>query len=137
MSAGEAWQQRLRASGYRLTSQRRQLLEALGGLGHATPEELHQAVGDAANLSTVYRTLELLEGLGLVRHTHLSHSSPSYSVIGPAEHVHVVCRDCEAVQEVDASLLDGLVGEIDRVLGFGVDVGHLSLFGLCAACRTR
>ncbi|MBW8792615.1 MAG: transcriptional repressor [Streptomyces sp.] len=134
---GEAWQQELRARGYRLTPQRQRVLEAVGVLGHATPEAISEQVGDGVNLSTVYRSLELLEDLGLVRHTHLNHGSPSYSVAGSADHVHLVCRDCEAVLEVGAELLQPLVATIADEQGFSVDVGHVALFGRCAACANR
>lgn len=136
-TADEAWQQELRAKGYRLTPQRRQVLEAVGRLGHATPEDISREVGERATLSTVYRTLELLEGLGLVRHTHLSHSSPSYSVAGSADHVHLVCRECEAVEEVDARLLDPVVSRLAADRGFSVDVGHVALFGRCRTCANH
>ena len=68
--------------------------------GHATPEQISEAVPEV-DLTTVYRTLELLEELGLVRHTHLDHGAPSYR---PAEddHVHVVCHDCGAVVDAPA-----------------------------------
>ncbi|MEZ5194785.1 MAG: transcriptional repressor, partial [Nocardioides sp.] len=72
---------RLRSSGYRLTAQRELVLEAVDRLGHATPDEVFAEVrahSSAINISTVYRTLEVLEGLGLVRHAHLSDRAPTY-----------------------------------------------------------
>lgn len=70
-SSTEGWQSTLRAKGYRLTPQRELVLGAVERLGHATPDEILTAVrveSQAVNISTVYRTLELLEELGLVRH---------------------------------------------------------------------
>ena len=130
------WEQELRSRGYRMTGQRRQVLEAVARLGHATPEDISQAVGGGANLSTVYRTLELLEELELVRHTHLSHGSPSYSLAGSADHVHLVCRTCGGVAEAAAGLLDAAVARLRTDQGFAVDVGHIALFGTCAACSS-
>ena len=49
----------------------------------------------AVNVSTVYRTLELLEELGLVRHAHISDRAPTYHSTTAPEHVHLVCRDCQ------------------------------------------
>lgn len=132
---GDAWQQELRARGYRLTPQRRRVLEAVGELGHGTPEEIAQRA-DGVNLSTVYRTLELLEELGLVKHTHLSHGSPSFSVAGPSDHVHLVCRDCGGVIEVDASLLQDVERSVQAENGFAIDLGHVALFGSCRQCTT-
>ena len=131
------WQAELRAKGYRLTPQRQLVLEAVGELGHATPEEIATAVRRTAggvNISTVYRTLELLEELGLVRHTHLGHGAPTYSVAGNDDHVHLVCRDCEAVEEATTDVVSELVARLAAEKGFVVDVGHVALFGRCRAC---
>ncbi|MGC9670126.1 Fur family transcriptional regulator [Planosporangium sp. 12N6] len=129
----------LRARGLRLTAQRQLVLEAVYALGHATPDQVHAAVARTAagvNITTVYRTLELLEELGLVTHTHLSHGSPTYHAVGEDQHVHLVCRACGGVDEVPPSVLDGLVGELERTRGFAVDVGHVALFGTCGQCST-
>ena len=69
------WRERLREKGYRLTPQRELILSAVETLGHATPDEVLAEVrthSTAVNASTVYRTLEVLEELGLIRHAHLS-----------------------------------------------------------------
>ncbi|HUR15243.1 MAG TPA: transcriptional repressor [Mycobacteriales bacterium] len=134
---GAPWQERLRARGYRLTPQRQLVLEAVGALGHATPEELVTEVrrtATAVNISTVYRTLELLEELGLVQHTHLGHGAPTYSVAGDDDHVHLVCRLCGAVEEAQRALVGDVVARLRTELGFSVDVGHFALFGTCRAC---
>jgi Fur family ferric uptake transcriptional regulator len=63
----QTWDDTLRASGYRVTVQRQLVLEAVTRLEHATPEEIHAEVRQTAagvNVSTVYRTLELLEQIG-------------------------------------------------------------------------
>jgi Fur family ferric uptake transcriptional regulator len=135
--AAEDWQAQLRARGYRLTPQRQLVLEAVGQLGHGTPDEIAGAVQQTAsgvNISTVYRTLELLEELGLVQHTHLGHGAPTYSIPQDDDHVHLVCRDCGGLQEVDSSLLEDVVGRLSSERGFTVDVGHFAVFGRCAAC---
>jgi Fur family ferric uptake transcriptional regulator len=127
----------LRARGLRLTAQRQLILEAVHGLGHATPEQVHSAVREVAagvNITTVYRTLELLEELGLVSHTHLSHGSPTFHAIGEEQHVHLVCRVCGAVDEVSPTLLAPLANQLEGQRGFLVDIGHVALFGLCAQC---
>src|SRR4051795_13047192 len=92
----------LRERGLRLTPQRQLILEAVHELGHATPEQVHTAVRErvaGVNITTVYRTLELLEELGLVNHTHLSHGSPTYHTAGEDQHVHLVCRGCGSISE--------------------------------------
>lgn len=93
-----------------------------------------QQTATSVNISTVYRTLELLEELGLLQHTHMGHGAPTYSIPTDDDHVHLVCRDCGGVQEVDSSLLADVVGRLSSERGFTVDVGHFAVFGRCAAC---
>jgi Fur family ferric uptake transcriptional regulator len=134
---GEQWQADLRARGYRLTPQRQLVLEAVARLGHATPDEIATTVRETAsgvNISTVYRTLELLEELGLVTHTHLGHGPPTYHAATDDDHVHLVCRVCGNVSETSPGLVDGVVRELRETVGFDADVGHLAIFGTCRGC---
>jgi len=134
----QAWDDTLRASGYRVTPQRQLVLEAVTKLEHATPEEIFADIRQTArgvNVSTVYRTLELLEQIGLVTHTHLSHGAPRYHLAAEAQHVHLVCRGCEKIIEIDPAAVTGLTSALDEQFGFETDVGHLTVFGRCAECR--
>lgn len=127
---------RLREQGLRLTPQRQLILRAVEELGHATPDEVLAHVRSqvsSVNASTVYRTLEVLEELGLVRHTHLSDRAPTYHSTTEHEHVHVVCRRCHAVRSHDAEAVAPLVAALGAD-GFMVDIGHLAVFGECADC---
>jgi Fur family transcriptional regulator, ferric uptake regulator len=123
---------RLRARGLRRTPQREQVLAAVRHLGHATPEQIGDEV-DGVDVATVYRTLELLEELDLVRHTHLGHGAPSYR---PAEdqHIHVVCHECGKVVDADPSIVDRLEQQLADERGFRLDRAHLTVFGRCADC---
>jgi Fur family ferric uptake transcriptional regulator len=127
----------LRARGLRLTAQRQLVLEAVYTLGHATPDQVHAEVARTAagvNITTVYRTLELLEELGLVTHAHLSHGAPTYHTVSGAQHVHLVCRACGSVGEAPSEMLAPLADSLESERGFLIDVGHVALFGICAAC---
>jgi len=127
----------LRSKGYRLTPQRQLVLEAVTALGHGTPEEILADVrrtASAVNVSTVYRSLELLESLGLVTHTHLGHGAPTYHLADDADHVHLVCRGCGTVQEVPASAVEDTVERLAADHRFHVDVRHFAIFGTCAGC---
>ncbi|WP_148573002.1 Fur family transcriptional regulator [Nocardioides caldifontis] len=138
MTAREDWQELLREKGYRLTPQRELVLSAVDRLGHATPDEVLSAVREqssAVNISTVYRTLDLLEELGLVRHTHLTDRAPTYHSTATPQHVHLVCRDCRAVIDADPAEFDTLVARLRKQHGFEPDIGHLTVFGRCADCR--
>src|SRR5262245_3069113 len=104
--------ERLRSSGKRLTPQRELILRAVDSLGHASPDEVLAEVrkqSSAINISTVYRTLEVLEELGLVKHAHLSDRAPTYHSVGGHEHFHLVCRNCHRVISVDPGVLDPLL----------------------------
>ncbi len=115
-----------------MTPQREAVLAAVRQLGHATPEQLATAV-DGVDLATVYRTLELLEQLGFVRHTHLGHGAPSYRPAGD-EHIHVVCHTCGSVTDADPRLLDELSDRLRTGQGFEVDRAHFTVFGHCSHC---
>lgn len=133
------WHEELRSRGYRVTPQRQLVLEAVTRLGHATPEDICGEVQETArgvNISTVYRTLELLEELGMVTHTHLGHGAPTYHLASEADHVHLVCRNCEKVTEIRPDVVQGLVETLDREFGFVTDVHHLTIFGQCRDCKS-
>ena len=132
------WDEQLRARGYRVTPQRQLVLEAVARLDHATPEEIFAQVQQTArgvNVSTIYRTLELLEQIGMVTHTHLGHGAPTYHLADDADHVHLVCRSCGQVAETSPELVQETVDRIASDHGFTADVRHFAIFGLCAACQ--
>ena len=131
------WHAELRARGYRLTPQRQLVLDAVRALGHSTPEEIAakvQAESASVNLSTVYRTLDLLEELDLVTHTHLGHGAPTYHPADESDHVHLVCSSCGVVQSVPADVINPLAGSLRERTGFEVDVAHIAMHGRCAEC---
>jgi Fur family ferric uptake transcriptional regulator len=135
--------ERLRAHGLRLTAQRERVLAAVGALDHATPEAIGARLreeagsgGAAPDTSTVYRTLEVLERLGLVWHTHLGKGAPIYHA-AEHPHLHVVCSSCGEIASADPELLAGAAERLAAELGFTVDVGHVALSGTCRACRER
>jgi Fur family transcriptional regulator, ferric uptake regulator len=131
---------KLRGSGYRLTPQRELILRAVERLGHATPDEVLEAVhqdSTAVNASTVYRTLEVLEELGLVRHAHLSDRAPTYHSTTGHEHFHLVCRNCQRVTSVDPGVAAEFLVRLRTEQGFVVDLGHLTVFGACVVCDER
>jgi Fur family ferric uptake transcriptional regulator len=138
--SASALDQVLRERGLRATPQRRLVLRAVSELGHATPEQVCDFVqGEASslNLSTVYRALELLEGLGVVSHTHLQHGSPTYQVADHVDHLHLVCRRCGSVTEADLGLARPLADTVEAGHGFSTDLSHLSLHGVCGNCRSQ
>ena len=131
---------RLHSLGYRLTPQRQLVLQAVETLGHVTPDEILVEVqqhASAVNVSTIYRTLEVLEELGLVRHAHLSDRAPTYHSVSDHEHFHLVCRNCHRVLSVDPEVVGPLADRLREEQGFVIDVGHLAIFGECVECEDQ
>ncbi len=134
------WKSDLRQRGYRLTPQRQLVLEAVDNLVHATPDAILTEVKKTAsgvNISTVYRTLELLEELGLVSHAHLGHGAPTYHLADRHHHLHLVCRDCERVIEADVDVAAEFTAKLRAQFGFDTDMKHFAIFGRCKDCSLK
>lgn len=130
----------LRARGGTVTGARRGLLAALvSAHGHLTAEELASRVQSAqpdVHLSTVYRSLDTLEQLGLVDHVHLGHGRAVYHLTDDP-HQHLVCDACGAVIEVPDSTFGELTAELLEEYGFALRPNHFAVLGRCAACRAE
>ncbi len=128
----------LRRAGLRMTDQRRRVLDVLTVRSHLTPEVIAQVVaedgGPALPPSTIYRTLDALEGVGLVDHTHLDHRAPTYHLAGHHGHLHLVCRSCARVVEVSPGLAASMVEQLRTEVGFVADPTHMAIHGRCAEC---
>jgi Fur family ferric uptake transcriptional regulator len=134
------WDEVLREHGFRITPQRQLVLEAVNSLGHATPETLLvevQKTAAAVNLSTIYRTLEVLEQVGLVTHAHIGHGAPTYHSVDEEPHIHLVSDTCSDVQAIPAGSANLFVQLLRDEVGFETDVAHVSVHGQCAACLKR
>lgn len=128
----------LRQGNHRLTPQRRAVVRALAEFdGHVTSQKLIErclARDPAFVPSTVYRTLDLLEELGLVTHIHDADGHEAYHPAPEAPHAHLICRACGSTREVAADELGDFVGHMVRHHAFEVDVSHLAIFGHCRDC---
>jgi Fur family ferric uptake transcriptional regulator len=131
---------RLRARGLRWTPQRRVLLEVLAGVdGHITGPELIEgcrAIDPTTTPSTVYRTLDVLEDLGLVSHSHGREGRQEFHVNPTTNHGHLVCSTCGDSWELGPDDVRMLVDPLREGRGFEVAVDHLSIEGRCASCRS-
>lgn len=136
----EDWEARLREHGFRITPQRQLVLEAVENLRHGTPEEILievQRTATGVNLSTVYRTLEVLEDVGLVTHAHIGHGAPTYHAVDDHVHIHLVCDRCSKVQSVSADVADEFVERLRKDHAFVTDISHMAIHGWCTACIDR
>ena len=125
--------------GYRLTPQRVMVLSALENSGnHISAEEIYAQIVakyPQVNISTVYRTLELLKRLGLVTETNLWGGRVRYHPTAKGHHHHLVCQECGAIIDLDESLLSPLKSALLREYKFSADLRHLAIFGRCTNCK--
>ena len=114
---------------------RRQVIEALDGLdGPVTAEEVASRVPDV-HVSSIYRSLNVLEDLGVVRHVHLAHGPARYELTDAAERVrHLACDRCGRDVVVPSAIFDELRTTIERDYGFVMDSGHFAIAGRCRDC---
>ena len=130
---------RLSELGYRLTPQRIMVLSAIEDSdNHISAEEIYAQIVakyPQVNISTVYRTLELLTRLGLVTETDLGGGRVRYHSAEKGHHHHLVCQECGAIIDLDESVLSSLKNTLLLEYKFVPDLRHLAIFGRCANCR--
>ena len=135
MSCGQA----LKGMGYRLTPQRMMVVEALHGADkHVSAEEIYAQVRARypyANISTVYRTLELLKELGLVTEIALGDGCVRFHPAEKGHHHHLVCQKCGKIIDLPESALAPLEGALSDMYQFKADLKHMAVFGLCSQCQ--
>jgi Fur family ferric uptake transcriptional regulator len=124
--------------GYRLTPQRQKIIAIIeDSQSHISAEEIYRQVKAEypyVNISTVYRTLELLKTLGLVTETELGDGRLRYHPIGKGHHHHLVCQSCGQVFDLDEELLFPLKETLRERYHFEADLRHLAIFGRCRDC---
>jgi Fur family ferric uptake transcriptional regulator len=130
---------KLSKKGYRLTPQRLMILSAIeNSEDHISAEEIYSQIVAKypyVNISTVYRTLELLEGLGLVTKTDLGEGRVRYHPADKGHHHHLVCQNCGAIIDLDESVLFPVKEALLREYNFVADLRHLAIFGRCKNCQ--
>jgi Fur family ferric uptake transcriptional regulator len=138
MSDTEAIIETLRQRQFRITPQREMIIDALLSEGqHLTAEAVYAQVQtrtSAVNIATIYRTLDMLVEQGIASRTDLG-GQMIYAPAKHGSHIHLVCRHCNYVIDADAAVLTALNEQLQRDYGFTADLGHISLFGVCAGCQ--
>jgi Fe2+ or Zn2+ uptake regulation protein len=121
----------VRSRGLRLSTARRLVLEAL----YATDEPLtaDRLAGDL-DLASVYRNLETLEQIGLVRHFHLGHGPGLYARASAGRYEYLLCDACGAVVAVEPERLDAVRDRIRSDFGYEARFTHFPIAGLCPDC---
>ncbi len=121
-----------------MTPQRRAIVEeimrAKGHINAAAIARRVQARMPGVNASTIYRTLSLLEEIGVLSHAHLE-SGPEYHRADEAGHIHLTCSNCGASDDLSMAEARSLHSLIQKHHGFTADLTHFAISGLCAKCR--
>jgi Fur family transcriptional regulator, ferric uptake regulator len=137
MSCTPRLTQMLRTRGYRMTSQRLAILQALHDGGHLSPAQVYQRVQQTGMTeATVYRTLEFLAGNGILLVADRGNGHLAYELCGESHH-HVICRTCGSQVEIDTALLAPAINQLEIETGYRLNAGHLTFFGLCPGCITN
>lgn len=135
----QALQRALKEKGYRLTPARVAIVAALVACGgHITADDLVARVhlqSAAVGRMTVYRTLELLSELGLIRPVYQGTGAAHYILLAEGHHHHLVCAHCARVIEFDDCMLENLGQVIAERYNFQLQSHLLELFGLCQECQ--
>jgi Fur family ferric uptake transcriptional regulator len=128
----------LKSRGLRMTPQRRAIVaEVERATGHISPTAVAQRVRErvpGVDPSTVYRTLGLLEDLGVLSHAHLE-SGAEYHRKAESQHVHLACSNCGAEDSLSIDEAKRLKRLIAQHRGFAADLTHFAISGLCERCN--
>jgi Fur family ferric uptake transcriptional regulator len=139
MACEEVFLEKLRAHGLRLTPQREIILSAMHEMqGLSTAEAIYeqvQSITSAVDISTVYRTLDLLQEFDIVACVDPGDGQHHYELLGVhGPHIHLICRLCGKVTGIELAEAQPLAEELEARHGFVADLEHLSITGCCRAC---
>ena len=130
----------LRHRGLRVSAARRLVLEALSQApGPITADTIAGGLSGRlprSDLASVYRNLETLERVGVVRCLHLGHGPALYGMAGEACD-YLVCESCRGLTAVDSARLDGVRTAIRQASGFRASLDQFPIVGMCPACESR
>jgi len=142
MSCGDKLAAELRRKGFRVTPQRGVILETVAHMrGHHSVQEVFAKAEKSLpglNVATVYRTLDMLHRAGMVEILSTTASIACFSLRDPQHpHYHLVCRNCDAMLEIEPVLIDDLAHVLKRDHGFSLENRHLTFTGICQACAAK
>ena len=126
-------------NGYRLTPARQAIIDTLvDSHGHITADDLAVLVRETApqvGRMTVYRTLDLLCDMGLIRPVYQGTGAAHYVLLDGGSHHHLICNQCQRVIDFDRCGASDIAQALGRQFNFQVQSHLLEVYGLCEACR--
>ncbi len=131
----------LRLKGHRLTPQRLIVLSIIAGAsggGHMGVDEVYQAAKKAypyMDIATVYRTLHLFKGLGVVTEVAIGDRLHFELTDPDGRHHHMVCRACNGAFNLSPHYLAEFRDTLNKEFGFEPDLEHFAVGGICAQCQ--
>ncbi len=130
----------LRREGYKITPQRKAILKIVAEAhDHLTPAALYERVQKEQpniGLVTIYRTIQILEEMGLICEMHTERTSRSYLLKRASEHHHhIICSSCGAVADVTKCQLESIQQQLAKETGFEIEGHLLEFFGYCRHCQ--
>ncbi len=124
-----------------ITPKRAKLLEILAGTDrHPSVSELHAEVQlrfPSTSLATVYNTIELLKECGQVLEMEFSGTANRYDGRRADPHPHMVCLDCERIDDVDIPESNGRYASVGETTGYEVVSHRIEFYGVCPGCQAR
>lgn len=145
MLCGKEFNEQLKEKGYKFTTQRKLILDVLkeNEGKHFTPEEIYNLVKNKnpeIGIATVYRSLALLESMGLVYKVHLGPGTVKYEVDrtdSTHKHHHLICLECGEIIEVEEDLLENIEKEISEKHNFIIKDHSVKFHGYCSRCMEK
>ena len=129
----------LRHAGHKMTPQRLMIVRALRHAdGHMSAAQIvDQVRGDYpfVDVSTVYRTLDVLKRMRLATSTDMGSGDVLFEWVPDQPHHHLICTGCGYVSEIEHRYLLGLEESVRDDFGFSPDMHHFAIFGLCRGCQ--
>lgn len=141
----DALKEQLKDKGYKLTPQRRSIVDVIIDKEgeHLTAEEIYDFVKKRCpeiGLATVYRTVQMLEEVGIVCRLDLNDGCSRYELVHSDEehrHHHLVCNKCNKVLEVQDDLLEELEQEVEKSYKFKILDHSVKFYGICKECQEK
>lgn len=136
-----AVEKKLKACGYKLTEQRKIIIEFFQEKpGHYTACEIFEQVKSRCktiNFSTIYRNLELLSSLKIVNKLYINDGVSHYELSGMGHHHHIICKNCGDMKEIDVCPYESISNDKLDELGFMPTEHKFEIYGYCKNCSTK